>query len=98
MSETPAPTDAYVPAVEPDALHDRCLVCNRDFPQSYDSCPSARCRRVNAERSAADLRRRIDRTLDYTDSLLRLPDLASDLTIVLQAVYNSLCTPVASRD
>jgi hypothetical protein len=41
----------------------------------------------------ADLRRRIDRTLDYTDSLLRLPDLNGDLATVLRAVHNSLCTP-----
>lgn len=40
-----------------------------------------------------DLQGRIERTLEYTDSLLRLPDLASDLTIVLRAVHNSLCTP-----
>jgi hypothetical protein len=41
----------------------------------------------------ADLRRRIDRTLDYTDSLLRLPGLNSDLALVLRAVHESLCTP-----
>jgi hypothetical protein len=45
---------------------------------------------------AGDLRRRIDRTLDYTDSLLRVPDLSSDLVIVLRAVHNSLCTPTSS--
>lgn len=42
---------------------------------------------------SADLRRRIDRTLDYTDELLRLPDLDPDLALVLRAVHNSLCTP-----
>ena len=25
---------------EQSPLHDRCLVCDRDFPQSYDECPS----------------------------------------------------------
>jgi hypothetical protein len=40
-----------------------------------------------------DLRGRIDRTLDYTDSLLRLPGLNAQLGEVLRAVHNSLCTP-----
>jgi hypothetical protein len=45
---------------------------------------------------ARDLRARIGRTLDYTDSLLRLPDLSPALVVVLRAVHNSLCTPVAT--
>jgi hypothetical protein len=52
-------------------------------------------RRVRAE--AADLRRRIDRTLDYTDSLLRLPEVSSVLADVLRAVHESLCTPARSE-
>lgn len=43
-----------------------------------------------------DLRDRIVRTLDYTDSLLRLPGLNADLARVLRAVHNSLCTTASS--
>lgn len=66
-----------------DAGHRACTGCQPDW-------------RAMAE-DGADLRRRIDRTLDYTDALLRLPDLASDLTVVLRAVHGSLCSPATDR-
>ena len=40
---------------------------------------------------ASDLQLRIDRTLDYTDELLRGP-LSADVAMVARAVHNSLCT------
>jgi hypothetical protein len=61
-------------------------------------CNGPHCRPDKTAAEAADLRRRIDRTLDYTDSLLRVPDLSSDLVIVLRAVHNSLCTPAPSGE
>jgi hypothetical protein len=44
---------------------------------------------------ARELQRRIDRTLDYADSLLRLPDLNADLQVVLRAIFGSLTTPIS---
>jgi hypothetical protein len=41
-----------------------------------------------------DLRQRIDRTLDYTDSLLRLPDLNQDVVGV--GVQSDSCTALAT--
>jgi hypothetical protein len=72
-------------------------------PQAVDGghdlpCEGPRCKPSRVDYRTADLQRRIDRTLDYTDALLRLPDLNSDLVIVLQAVHNSLCTPAAKGE
>lgn len=72
-------------------------------PQAADGghdlpCWGPRCKPSRVDYRAAELQRRIDRTLDYTDALLRLSDLNPDLVIVLQAVHNSLCTPAASAN
>jgi hypothetical protein len=88
-------SDGAYPLPDPEYLCN----CGRSFSEHLARVAhAASCYVMEAFREAADLRRRIDRALDYTDSLLRVPDLNSDLVIVLQAVHNSLCTPVASGD
>lgn len=53
---------------------------------------------LRSAEKAADLRRRIDRTLDYTDEITRLGNLPPELVTVLRAVHDSLCTPVITPE
>jgi hypothetical protein len=88
----PEPTDAY------GEVSSYLCNCGRSFPSHLArAAHMGSCTVMAKYREAADLRRRIDRTLDYTDSLLRLPEVSSVLADVLRAVHESLCTP-ASRE
>jgi hypothetical protein len=63
--------------------------------QGYDECKRQVLRVAGREDDRlGDLQARIDRTLEYTDELLRGP-LHQDVATVATAVHNSLCTPVA---
>lgn len=65
--------------------------------QGYAECKRQVLRAADREDDRlSDLQARIDRTLDYTDKLLRGP-LHPDVATVARAVHNSLCTPAMTQ-